>query len=88
MSRKSTAQHNQAPAISYHDALRLRIDGVSVAAMRDDAFLNWVLQRADGLPYNIRAKLHQVEPCWLPDRWQALCILIENGVQLPTSKEI
>lgn len=42
MSRKSTAQHNQTPPISYHDALRLKIDGkTSVASASIADFRDW-----------------------------------------------
>lgn len=72
--------------ISYSDALRLKIDKhTSVAGASISAFRAFVMANAVALPGAVKHELALLDFSYLPDRWQALCMLIENGVSIDQS---
>lgn len=87
------SRERTAPAISYHDALRLPIaQRVSVASASAEHFRKWAFQQAEDLAAEKQAAVKiELRTTYdynsLVDRWHAVTLLAEAGAPLKGGEE-
>ncbi len=69
--------------ISYHDALRLKLNATtSVASASITFFRHWCDRQAEYLPPSVKYEMKGLDFSSLVERWEALKLLQQHGVDI------